>query len=82
MPRHTITFNLPEEREELRTAQQAANYHSALWDFAQLLRNLTKYDAPLEEGKELTSEQSNMAHLLREKFYEILRDNEVTSEDL
>ncbi len=68
MPIHTITFNLPEEREELETILSAGNMASAIYDFGQELRNKTKYDDP---GKTVTWGE------LKDMWYLILAENEV-----
>jgi hypothetical protein len=38
-----LTFNLPEERDELKLAQRGADYFCFLWDLDQELRSWLKY---------------------------------------
>ena len=65
--KHIIEFNLPEEREELKMTMQAGAFHSALWEMANQLRSWCKH----------SDETSVEFEILRDKFYEILKDNEV-----
>jgi hypothetical protein len=41
--RATLTFDLPEEREDLMDALNGSHYRSALEDIDQRLRSLSKY---------------------------------------
>ncbi len=45
MPIATLTFNLPDEREEYETTMKASSYAAAIWELDQThLRSATKYD--------------------------------------
>ena len=44
MPKATLTFNLPEEREEYETATQGAGWKFALDDIMTRLRTMIKYE--------------------------------------
>lgn len=44
MPILTISFNLPEEKEDAELAQKGCEYHSILFDLLELVRRLKKYD--------------------------------------
>jgi len=64
----TITFSLPEEREEFELANNAGKYHSALWAMASALRNHAKHgDADVRVSWDD----------VRVWFYETLKDAEV-----
>ena len=43
MPKATLSFSLPDEREEFETAINAGKYHSALWDLREAFRQKAKY---------------------------------------
>lgn len=64
MPKATITFNLPDEKEEYKLAMSAGKLHCALYDLYTWLRADTKYG----EGK---------YEEVYTKFWEILRENDV-----
>ena len=66
MPVHTITFNLPEEHEELETTLKASKMSSALYDFSMYLRQQYKY-----------SDKWDDLEKIRDKFYEICNEHEV-----
>lgn len=65
MPKVTIVFNLPEERDEYELQMKASNLHGALWDMYQFLRSDSKHG----EGK--------YAEFYEKEFFRILKDNEV-----
>ena len=44
MPNHVISFELPEEHEELNLVMKAADMHLVINDLYQWLRALRKYD--------------------------------------
>jgi len=66
----TLEFNLPEDQHEFDLAIQGSNMYSALWDISQELRKLWKYE-------ELSDEEWKMVERIRDKFYEILGDNQI-----
>jgi hypothetical protein len=66
--KHILVFDLPEEREELKTTMNAGDMASAIEDFSQLLRSKTKHGDP----DEVISWGD-----LRDKWHQILEDNEV-----
>ena len=66
----TLTFNLPEDQAEFDFAVQGSNMYSALWDISQELRTLWKYE-------ELTDEEFKIVEKIRNKFYEILDENQI-----
>ena len=65
-----LTFNLPEDKYEWENAMRADAMYSVLWDLSQELRTLWKYE-------ELSEEEWNMVERIRNKFYEILGDNQI-----
>lgn len=66
----TLEFNLPEDQHEFDLAIQGSKMYSALWDISQELRRLWKYE-------ELSEEEWKMVERIRDKFYEILGDNQI-----
>ena len=66
----TLKFNLPEDQAEFDFAVQGSKMYSALWDISQELRALWKYE-------ELTDEEFKMVERIRNKFYEILDENQI-----
>lgn len=66
-----LTFNLPEDQAEFDFAVQGSKMYSALWDISQDLRTLWKYE-------ELSDEEFKMVERIRNKFFEILEDNQIT----
>ena len=66
----TLKFNLPEDQAEFDFAVQGSNMYSALWDISQELRTLWKYE-------ELTDEEFKIVEKIRNKFYEILDENQI-----
>jgi hypothetical protein len=44
MPKLILEFNIPEERDEAKIAQNGGLYYSMLFDIRMYLRSLNKYD--------------------------------------
>jgi hypothetical protein len=65
-----LKFNLPDDQHEFELATQGGAMYSALWDISQELRTMTKYE-------ELSEAEWNIAERIREKFYEILSENNI-----
>ena len=70
MAKIKMTFNLPEDQAEFDFAIQGGKMYSALWDISQELRTLWKYE-------ELKQEEWDMVERIRNKFYEILDENQI-----
>ena len=66
----TLEFNLPDDQNEFDLAVQGSKMYLALWDISKELRTLWKYE-------ELSEEEWNMVERIRDKFYEILDDNQI-----
>lgn len=66
----TLEFNLPDDQNEFDLAVQGGKMYLALWDISKELRTLWKYE-------ELSEEEWNMVERIRDKFYEILDDNQI-----
>lgn len=66
----TLTFNLPEDRNEYAMANNASAMYSALWDIQQKLRSLDKYG--IEEHYGQTKEE--LVSKLRQEINEIIGD--------
>lgn len=64
MPKVIMEFNLPDEAEELKDAQNGTNYSIQLDNFANFLRSKLKYS-------ELTEEQYAIYEEIRSKLWEI-----------
>ena len=45
-----ISFDLPDERNELLLAQRGAEFFSAIIEIQNILRSIRKYDKPVEEA--------------------------------
>ena len=65
-----LTFNLPDDQHDFDLAIQSGKMYSALWDISQELRKLWKYE-------ELNDDEWKMVERIRDKFYEILDDNQI-----
>jgi len=76
--KHLIVFNLPEEQEELDLHLNASKFHSVLWEFEQILRRMTKYNTHPTEDRELNELESALVGCIREKFYELYNDEDIT----
>jgi len=66
----TIEFNLPEDQAEFEFATQGSKMYNALWEISQELRTLWKYE-------ELDEKEWDMVERIRNKFFEILEDNQI-----
>ena len=66
----TLEFNLPEDQADFDLAIQGGNMYSALWDISKELRTLYKYE-------ELDEKEWKMVERIRDKFYEILDENQI-----
>lgn len=64
----TFTFNLPEDKEDLKTFSNAQDYKLALWEIEQYLRNKTKYPPDSIKDEELKAYNN-----VRMEFYKILQ---------
>jgi uncharacterized UPF0160 family protein len=67
VPKATLEFNLPEEREEYNLCVNGSNYSSALWKFNEYLRNVLKHNP-----KDLSDEQLNLVEEIQKEFFESL----------
>lgn len=65
-----LTFNLPDDQAEFDFAIQGGKMYSALWDISQELRKIWKYE-------ELSEEEFKIIERIRDKFYEILDENQI-----
>lgn len=65
-----LEFNLPDDQHDFDLAIQGSKMYSALWDISQELRKLWKYE-------ELNDDEWKMVERIRDKFYEILDDNQI-----
>lgn len=66
----TLEFNLPEENEEFEMKINAGKYYCALEDLREFLRSKLKHG-------DLPPETEAVYEEVREKFYDVLKDNEV-----
>ena len=66
----TIEFNLPEDKYEYDLANKSSSLLSCLMEFEQEIRKIYKYE-------NLKENQLEIVEKIREKFYEILQDNEI-----
>ena len=66
----TIEYNLPDDQFEYDCAISSTRYWSALTEIKEELRAIWKYE-------ELKENQFEMVERIREKFFEILTENEI-----
>jgi hypothetical protein len=66
----TLEYTLPDDQHEWHNAVNANAMYLALWDISQELRTLWKYE-------ELSEEEWKMVERIRDKFYEILDENQI-----
>lgn len=66
----TIEFNLPEDKYEYDLANKSSSLLSCIMEFEQEIRKIYKYE-------DLKENQLEIVEKIREKFYEILQDNEI-----
>jgi hypothetical protein len=66
----TIEFNLPDDDAEFYCATKGTAMLNALWEINSELRTLWKYE-------ELSDEEFKIVERIREKFFDILRDNDI-----
>ena len=67
----TLEFNLPDDQAEFDFATQGSKMYNALWEISQELRTLWKYE-------ELDEKEWDMVERIRNKFFEILEDHQIT----
>jgi hypothetical protein len=67
----TLEFNLPEDQHEYDLVVTASQMFNALWEISQELRSICKYE-------ELSEKEWEMADKIRDKFFEILNDNNIS----
>ncbi len=72
MPKVTVEYNLPEERDDYNIHMQSFKMYCALSDFSEYLRAKVKYSP---EGGDIFYE-------IRIKFYEILSECDVNLDSL
>ena len=65
-----LEFNMPEDQVEFDFAVQGSKMYSALWDISQELRTIWKRE-------ELSEEEFKIVERIRDKFYEILDENQI-----
>lgn len=65
----TLTFNLPEERQEFQTAVHAGDIALALWEIENAMRSRLKYSdpAPSEDEQEFLTQLRLMISEVRDK---------------
>ena len=66
----TIEFNLPEDDNQYKWANNGYNYFSVLYNFKAYLRNKLKHE-------NLTPEQESVVEKIQSDFLEMLYDEEV-----
>lgn len=69
----TYHFNLPEEREDMKIVLNAHEYRAALINFDEWMRSQLKHNTD-----NLSEEQIDILQKARDKFYEILGDEEIS----
>lgn len=64
-----LKFELPEERDSFEIAVHSGEAFSRLWDFANYLRDLDKY-----QSDNFSEETRNRVQEIRRRFHEELQD--------
>jgi hypothetical protein len=77
MPELTIKYQLPEEENDFRYANNGVNYLLALWDFDQYLRSQTKYN-----GDAYTDGEYKLLETVRDELRRCLAQRNVSVDDL
>lgn len=77
----TLTFSLPDEREEASMAMNVTSYYLALHDMQELLRNYRKYGVEQIKGildpeghQDPAETAQNMNDHLEQEFFNILKE--------
>lgn len=73
--KHTLEFDMPNDKEDLKWAQNGLYYVLALEDITQYLRNELKYSADQYGEKEIALLQK-----VKDKVWEILNEREVAGD--
>jgi hypothetical protein len=67
-----LEFNLPEDREDFETANNASKYISTLSDIKNMIRGFVKYGIFID-GKECASDvEVNLTHFICDKIFELI----------
>ena len=74
MPTATLTFNLPDERDEFSDAVYGANWHSGAPDLDQRLRQWLKYGHEFKDANEALQ-------AARDALWEEVRDRGVLADE-
>jgi hypothetical protein len=67
-----LKFYLPDENYEFEVAVKAQALHSILWEYNKFIRG------DLKHNDKLTAKQTELAKIYQSKFLELLRDNNVS----
>lgn len=76
MPQATLTFNLPEEESEFRTALNGGRYSLALGEIIKEFRDTLKY------RDDLTKTQRAVYEELQTKIHRIIEDNRISFDEV
>jgi len=77
MPKATLEFTLPEEKDEFETAVSASKAYSCLWELKNWMRNELKYNSD-----KYTEEGIKIVEKVEEKFFEIINESGVSLDNL
>lgn len=72
MPKATLSFKLPEEKEEFDIASKAGQLHCVIYDLDQYLRQMTKYASDLQ-SEEITQAYQNA----RDRLWKLLNESNI-----
>jgi len=67
-----IEFELPQDQDEYKMANDASKMYLALWDIKQLFRSTLKYNPA-----GLSTEQLEQWEIMQDEFYVILDNNDL-----
>jgi hypothetical protein len=67
-----LEFDLPDDNDDFKLANNASNWYAAMWDLDQYLRSRIKYEDTI------SSDTYDALQAARDKLYEILNDRNIS----
>ena len=74
----TLTFNLPEDKQEFNLATKGSNWWTVCWEMDQWLRAQYKY---MPDG-EYSADKYDAYYEARQKLFELMQENGVSLDDV
>lgn len=66
----TLQFKIPDEEQEFIHAHQGAALYSAMWDFAEFIRNMDKHC-------NLSDEKQQQLDFIRKEFFDCVNETQL-----